>query len=67
MISIKIVNGGFAGLVQRFHIAREGSSRMLPYAHTCGNQLDMPSYESYEQLAERMTLAIKGTRGFGLK
>ena len=58
---------GIAGLGQRFCIARGGSSRMLPYSHTCGNQLDLPTYKSYDQLVDRMTLAIRETQGFGLK
>jgi len=68
----KIPVGGFADLAgmsgpQKFNIHkdRSGSDR-LPQAHTCFNQLDLPEYESYDQLRERLTLAIsEGNEGFG--
>ncbi|KAF7684283.1 E3 ubiquitin-protein ligase TOM1-like [Astathelohania contejeani] len=64
--------GGFGMLqgshgIQKFQIHREsGSTKRLPSAHTCFNQLDLPVYESYEELARCLSLAIKecGT-GFG--
>ena len=64
--------GGFAALSglggpQRFslHKAHAAASR-LPTAHTCFNQLDLPAYESRQQLQERLLLAVhEGTTGFG--
>jgi hypothetical protein len=38
----------------------------LPTAHTCFNQLDLPEYESKEQLRERLITAIReGAEGYG--
>ncbi len=38
----------------------------LPSAHTCFNQLDLPEYESKEQLVERLRVAVnEGNVGFG--
>ena len=43
-----------------------GAGERLPSAHTCFNQLDLPEYESKEQLAERLAMAIhEGREGFG--
>ena len=39
---------------------------MLPTAHTCFNQLDLPEYESEEQMREKLVIAIReGSEGFG--
>jgi hypothetical protein len=39
----------------------------LPISHTCGKQLDLPSYSSEEVLLEKLTLALKeGMGGFHL-
>lgn len=69
----KVPLDGFASLqgsngVQKFQIHRDyGANTRLPSAHTCFNQLDLPEYESYEQLREMLIKAINecGT-GFGL-
>lgn len=52
---------------QRFQIHKSyGKGDRLPSAHTCFNQLDLPEYESKEQLAERLMMAIhEGHEGFG--
>jgi E3 ubiquitin-protein ligase HUWE1 len=43
-----------------------GSTRRLPSAHTCFNQLDLPLYDSYEVLREQLLVAInQGTGHFG--
>ncbi|CAL8088345.1 unnamed protein product [Calicophoron daubneyi] len=62
--------GGFAELVgssghQLFCIERTGDETWLPRSHTCFNRLDLPPYVSYEQLREKLKLAIEETRGFG--
>ncbi|BFZ57287.1 E3 ubiquitin-protein ligase tom1 [Savitreella phatthalungensis] len=63
---------GFAHLegmhgVQRFNIHRAyGQANRLPQSHTCFNQLDLPEYESYEQLKQALMTAIsEGNEGFG--
>ncbi len=50
---------------QRFCIEKVGKETWLPRSHTCFNRLDLPPYKSYEQLAEKLTLAIEETEGFG--
>ena len=68
----KVPIGGFAQLqgmrgVQRFNIHRAyGGSGLLPAAHTCFNQLDLPEYKSEEEMREKLRLALKeGSGGFG--
>lgn len=53
--------------VQRFTMHHSYSGReMLPSAHTCFNQLDLPEYTSEEETREKLLLAIReGTEGFG--
>ncbi|XP_060561739.1 NEDD4-like E3 ubiquitin-protein ligase WWP1 [Ruditapes philippinarum] len=62
--------GGFAELMgsngpQRFCIEKVGKETWLPRSHTCFNRIDLPPYRSYEQLCEKLTLAIEETEGFG--
>ncbi|KAA0196243.1 WW domain Protein (E3 ubiquitin ligase), partial [Fasciolopsis buskii] len=62
--------GGFSELVgssghQLFCIERTGDETWLPRSHTCFNRLDLPPYSSYEQLKEKLKMAIEETRGFG--
>ncbi|CAI4227687.1 unnamed protein product [Auanema sp. JU1783] len=62
--------GGFAELMgstgpQLFCIERVGKDNWLPRSHTCFNRLDLPPYRSYEQLAEKLNMAIEMTEGFG--
>jgi E3 ubiquitin-protein ligase HUWE1 len=68
----KVPLGGFRSLQgisgpQRFQIHKSyGATDRLPSAHTCFNQLDLPEYESKEQLGERLAMAIhEGHEGFG--
>ncbi|KAJ3180597.1 hypothetical protein HDU85_004001 [Gaertneriomyces sp. JEL0708] len=53
--------------VQKFQIHKDFSStERLPSAHTCFNQLDLPAYDSYEQLRACLLLAItEAGTGFG--
>lgn len=69
----KVPLDGFASLqgsngVQKFQIHRDyGANTRLPSAHTCFNQLDLPEYESYEQLRDMLIKAINEcSTGFGL-
>uniref|UniRef100_A0A672IZT6 E3 ubiquitin-protein ligase n=1 Tax=Salarias fasciatus TaxID=181472 RepID=A0A672IZT6_SALFA len=62
--------GGFADLMgsngpQKFCIEKVGKENWLPRSHTCFNRLDLPPYKSYEQLKEKLMLAIEETEGFG--
>jgi len=67
----KVPLGGFAALpgmggVHPFTICRCESTSSLPTAHTCFNQLDLPSYPSYEVLSNMLKLAIyEGCGEFG--
>ncbi|KAI9228076.1 MAG: hypothetical protein DHS80DRAFT_27367 [Piptocephalis tieghemiana] len=68
----KVPLQGFAGLEgsngqQKFQIQRNpGRPDRLPTAHTCFNQLDIPEYESYEQLRTFLVYAIQEcSTGFG--
>ncbi|XP_015905729.1 E3 ubiquitin-protein ligase SMURF2 [Parasteatoda tepidariorum] len=45
----------------------EASSDNLPKAHTCFNRIDIPPYESYEKLYEKLTQAIEETCGFAVE
>merc|ERR1712136_476652 len=49
---------------QPFTIEKWGSPNNFPRAHTCFNRLDLPPYESYQQLRDRMIRAIEGSEGF---
>jgi E3 ubiquitin-protein ligase HUWE1 len=53
--------------IKRFNIHKSyGGDRILPSAHTCFNQLDLPEYSSEEILREKLLIAIKeGSEGFG--
>jgi len=68
----KVPLGGFSNLqgmrgTQKFSIHKAyGDHNQLPTAHTCFNQLDLPIYNSYEELKAKLLLAIReGSEGFG--
>lgn len=54
--------------VCKFSIHRDyGHADRLPTSHTCFNQLNLPSYNSYETLRGSLLLAInEGHEGFGI-
>ncbi|KAM7537470.1 hypothetical protein Aperf_G00000059854 [Anoplocephala perfoliata] len=66
--------GGFANLEgmhgpTKFTISRASvsSTNHLPSAHTCFNTLELPAYNSYEQLRERLLTAIREcSEGYGM-
>ncbi|XP_067827629.1 E3 ubiquitin-protein ligase NEDD4 isoform X3 [Heptranchias perlo] len=65
----RVPMNGFAELYgsngpQLFTIEQWGTPEKLPRAHTCFNRLDLPPYESFEELRERLHLAIENTEGF---
>ena len=67
----KVPLDGFANLQgmrgpQRFSIHRAYNTSLLPTAHTCFNQLDLPAYSSLEEMRERVLVSIReGNSGFG--
>ncbi|XP_055517224.1 E3 ubiquitin-protein ligase NEDD4-like isoform X1 [Leucoraja erinacea] len=65
----RVPMNGFAELYgsngpQLFTIEQWGTPEKLPRAHTCFNRLDLPPYESFEELREKLNLAIENTEGF---
>lgn len=52
---------------QPFTIEKWGTPKNFPRAHTCFNRLDLPPYESYQELKEKLVTAIDGadTSEFG--
>jgi E3 ubiquitin-protein ligase HUWE1 len=52
--------------LRRFNIHKAYGSHLLPSAHTCFNQLDLPEYSSEEETREKLLVAIReGSEGFG--
>jgi len=49
---------------QMFTIEKWGTPENYPRAHTCFNRLDLPPYESYQQLRDKLIKAIEGSQGF---
>ncbi|XP_033125820.1 apoptosis-resistant E3 ubiquitin protein ligase 1-like isoform X2 [Anneissia japonica] len=63
----QLSSGGFSQLRPNFKIVSIGSHNTLPTAHTCFNQLCLPSYDSIEKLQKSLVIAInEGSTGFGL-
>ncbi|KIW05359.1 uncharacterized protein PV09_03875 [Verruconis gallopava] len=50
---------------RRFTIEKAGEPGQLPKSHTCFNRIDLPPYKSYEQLVQKLTIAVEETVGFG--
>ncbi|WEJ95786.1 Putative E3 ubiquitin-protein ligase [Yamadazyma tenuis] len=49
-------------------IKKAGSeSERLPTAHTCFNELEIHRYATKEKLYEKLSMAIQGSSGFGIK
>lgn len=49
------------------HLIRNGNTNDLPKSHTCFNRLDLPPYETYDKLRDKLTQAIEETMGFALQ
>ncbi|KAK0173464.1 hypothetical protein PV328_006655 [Microctonus aethiopoides] len=49
---------------QLFTIEKWGTPENYPRAHTCFNRIDLPPYESYQQLRDKLIKAIEGSQGF---
>ncbi|OCK75997.1 HECT-domain-containing protein [Lepidopterella palustris CBS 459.81] len=50
---------------RRFTIEKAGEPNQLPKSHTCFNRLDLPPYKNFEQLNQKLTIAVEETVGFG--
>ncbi|XP_066458630.1 E3 ubiquitin-protein ligase NEDD4-like isoform X4 [Eleutherodactylus coqui] len=65
----RVPMNGFAELYgsngpQLFTIEQWGSPDKLPRAHTCFNRLDLPPYDSFEDLREKLLMAVENAQGF---
>ncbi|XP_029465723.1 probable E3 ubiquitin-protein ligase HECTD2 isoform X2 [Rhinatrema bivittatum] len=64
--SDRVPVGGMADL--NFKISKnETSTNWLPIAHTCFNQLCLPTYKSKKELKQKLTIAISNAEGFGIE
>uniref|UniRef100_A0A8C6KNX6 HECT-type E3 ubiquitin transferase n=1 Tax=Nothobranchius furzeri TaxID=105023 RepID=A0A8C6KNX6_NOTFU len=45
----------------------DANTNNLPKAHTCFNRIDIPPYESYEKLYDKLLTAIEETCGFAVE
>lgn len=65
--SERVPVGGLDHLQPPFLVAKNGGqSERLPTSHTCFNTLLLPEYDSKEWLADRLSLALQNSTGFGL-
>ncbi|XP_012865488.1 PREDICTED: E3 ubiquitin-protein ligase NEDD4 [Dipodomys ordii] len=65
----RVPMNGFAELYgsngpQSFTVEQWGAPEKLPRAHTCFNRLDLPPYGSFEELWDKLQMAIENTQGF---
>ncbi|XP_072004261.1 E3 ubiquitin-protein ligase NEDD4 isoform X2 [Engystomops pustulosus] len=65
----RVPMNGFAELYgsngpQLFTVEKWGSPEKLPRAHTCFNRLDLPPYETFEDLWDKLHIAIENAQGF---
>lgn len=65
----RVPMNGFAELYgsngpQLFTIEKWGNPSQLPRAHTCFNRLDLPPYESYSSLRNKLVTAVENAKGF---
>lgn len=49
------------------HLIRNACTDNLPKSHTCFNRIDLPPYETYEKLRDKLTQAIEETMGFAMQ
>uniref|UniRef100_A0A8C4WWT8 HECT-type E3 ubiquitin transferase n=2 Tax=Eptatretus burgeri TaxID=7764 RepID=A0A8C4WWT8_EPTBU len=64
--SSQLPPGGFLELTPTFQIIASTSHGTLPTAHTCFNQLCLPTYDSCQELHKMLKIAItEGSEGFG--
>ena len=59
---------GIGGEIQKFSIHKVFNTNLLPTAHTCLNQLELPEYKSKEILEKNLNIALElGKEGFGFE
>lgn len=49
------------------HLIKNACTDNLPKSHTCFNRIDLPPYESFEKLRDKLTQAIEETMGFAMQ
>lgn len=49
------------------HLTSDESTQNLPKAHTCFNRIDLPPYENYQLLCDKLTQAVEETCGFAVE
>ncbi|XP_071962513.1 apoptosis-resistant E3 ubiquitin protein ligase 1-like [Antedon mediterranea] len=63
----QLSSGGFSQLKPNFQIVAVPAHNTLPTAHTCFNQLCLPTYDTIEKLQRSLVIAInEGSAGFSL-
>ncbi|KAI8119993.1 E3 ubiquitin-protein ligase SMURF2 [Lucilia cuprina] len=49
------------------HLTQDVPTQNLPKAHTCFNRIDLPPYDSYQLLYDKLTQAVEETCGFAVE
>ncbi|XP_036332878.1 E3 ubiquitin-protein ligase Smurf1 [Rhagoletis pomonella] len=49
------------------HLTSDVPTQNLPKAHTCFNRIDLPPYETYQLLCDKLTQAVEETCGFAVE
>lgn len=49
------------------HLIENSCTDNLPESHTCFNRIDLPPYETYDKLRDKLTQAIEETIGFAMQ
>uniref|UniRef100_A0A1B0AP27 E3 ubiquitin-protein ligase SMURF1 n=1 Tax=Glossina palpalis gambiensis TaxID=67801 RepID=A0A1B0AP27_9MUSC len=49
------------------HLTEDVPTQNLPKAHTCFNRIDLPPYENYQLLYDKLTQAVEETCGFAVE
>ncbi|EDW36236.1 GL16786 [Drosophila persimilis] len=49
------------------HLTVDVPTQNLPKAHTCFNRIDLPPYENYQLLCDKLTQAVEETCGFAVE
>lgn len=49
------------------HLTADVPLQNLPKAHTCFNRLDLPMYDSYQLMYDKLTQAVEETCGFAVE
>ncbi|XP_055592000.1 E3 ubiquitin-protein ligase SMURF2 [Uranotaenia lowii] len=49
------------------HLTADAPMQNLPKAHTCFNRIDLPMYDSYQLMHDKLTQAVEETCGFAVE